>query len=575
MYFSVMLAYCSINKPMPGGEWDDYSLPVASILYEHNFSITQNDVECYKALFPEWAEHIQYFSLSGRFTRNGGEMPWYFPVYAIICIPFVLILKVMRLPTIYSFAYTNLMVFLVALLFVYKCLKTEERKKCLLIAALSIHPVIFYFGWISAEVFIYSCLIIAMVSWYNRWYKRSAVAVSVAGMLNPTIMSVGIVMIIWYLYAIFQNRDTDFISCLKDNLKDIMTYGCCYIIGLIPMVYNYYNTGYINLSASYETYLIAEESVWERFLSYLFDLNYGILPYHFFLLLISIALVAAAFVRRHGRYLVWMLAFVVNIILYSYMIHINSGMSGTARYNTWVSAIFIFAVCLFMEEILKKRRLIQTAYTLAAAGICFTGLVVFRYGLYCASDTNYTYMTPVAEFILDKFPDLYNPLHSTFNSRTNHVDGGYYYETPIVYFAEDGYVRKILASEKDKDELLKNFESQTGYNDWLADEIYSLTQKDSYISIPAKYQVYEKFSETNNFSKQEDPASNYIRHELSGVEKWGTGSDGYNFEAALKCMAGNDTLKKEVISNVHHDFQNIRICINDMKDMEQEKFKDG
>ena len=40
-------------------------------------------------------------------------------------------------------------------------------------------------------------------------------------------------------------------------------------------------------------------------------------------------------------------------------------------------------------------------------------------------------------------------------------------------------------------------------------------------------------------------------------------------------MAGNDTLKKEVISNVHHDFQNIRICINDMKDMEQEKFKDG
>ncbi len=62
---------------------------------------------------------------------------------------------------------------------------------------------------------------------------------------------------------------------------------------------------------------------------------------------------------------------------------------------------------------------------------------------------------------------------------------------------------------------------------------------------------------------------------MSGVEKWGTGSDGYNFEAALKCMAGNDMLKKEVISNVHHDFQNIRICINDMKDMEQEKFKDG
>ncbi len=40
-----------------------------------------------------------------------------------------------------------------------------------------------------------------------------------------------------------------------------------------------------------------------------------------------------------------------------------------------------------------------------------------------------------------QFPELYNPLHSTFNSRVNHIDGGYSYNLPIYYMAQEESVK--------------------------------------------------------------------------------------------------------------------------------------
>ena len=54
------------------------------------------------------------------------------------------------------------------------------------------------------------------------------------------------------------------------------------------------------------------------------------------------------------------------------------------------------------------------------------------------------YWTPIAELVMEYAPQLYNPLPSTFNSRTTHIDGGYEITEPIIYVNQDGYVRKVL-----------------------------------------------------------------------------------------------------------------------------------
>lgn len=493
IYFSVIFMYCSMNVPNPIGEWDDYSLPVASLLHEHNFSITESDIAAYKKLFPEWSEKIDHYSLSGYVTKGGGEMTWYFPVYSAICIPFVIILKALKLSAIYAFSYTNIAVLMLSLLIVYKYLNIKESKRNLLILALSIHPVIFYLGWISAEVFAYSCLIITMVCWFNKWYKRAALAVSVAGMMNPTILCVGIIMIIEYLFKLIKNKNKEvgFWEYMKGNTKKVISYGSCYIIALVPLLYNYYHTGHINLTASYSAFVHGKESVGQRFLSYIFDLNYGLFPYFMFIVMLAAGMMIVSLIHKNWRFLEWMSVLFLNIVLYAINMHINCGISGIARYNVWVSAVLIFAVIVYYEAVFHNLKAHIFIKGWLLTGICVTGFIVYTYGPYRASETSYVYMTPVAEIVLDKFPELYNPLHSSFQTRVAHVNGGYDYQTPIVYIAKDGYVRKILASEKDRENLIQNYVSAGGYDEWFHNKIWELSDSEEYITVPKKYKIVQ------------------------------------------------------------------------------------
>ena len=54
------------------------------------------------------------------------------------------------------------------------------------------------------------------------------------------------------------------------------------------------------------------------------------------------------------------------------------------------------------------------------------------------------------------------------------VDLGKAIETPVVYYAEDGYIRKILASDNDRDSLLNDYASVTGTNDNFIKQVNEL-----------------------------------------------------------------------------------------------------
>lgn len=375
---------------------------------------------------------------------------------------------------------------MVALIIVWKCLHVGEKKKMMLIALLSVNPIVFYIGWASAEVFIYSALIVAFVSWYNRWYKRAALFVSVAGMLNPTIMSIGFVMIGEYLFGLVKNksRETSWKNFFKDVWLKVFAYGCCYIIGLVPMAYNLYHTGHINLTASLSMFTEGTETTLQRFASYLLDLNYGILPYFPFIFIIAFFLCICAIYRKKWKYLEWVITFAINVYLYSIMIHINHGMSGIARYNVWGVVPLLFAVCLFFDQILNSRKIINSLKVLLVAGICLSEVIIFEYNPYVAANTSHFSFTPIAKSFLDNIPQLYNPLHSTFYSRTCAIDGGYGYEyaLPIIYYDDDMCARKILLDSSDTDTLKYELNGSPEDIAWLDAKLDKVTDL-CYLSI--------------------------------------------------------------------------------------------
>jgi hypothetical protein len=152
-----------------------------------------------------------------------------------------------------------------------------------------------------------------------------------------------------------------------------------------------------------------------------------------------------------------MTAFFINVLLYSIMVHINCGMAGIARYSSWAAVIMIFAVSINFNNIITGQNLKEISKVLLIASTIITGIVIFNYGPMSASNTACVKMTPLAQKVLNYVPILYNPLHSTFNSRVKNIDGGYNYKTPIVYCNNEGHVKKILATKNDKEEILNNY----------------------------------------------------------------------------------------------------------------------
>lgn len=535
VYSVVLLIFHSVNKPTTLGEWDDYTLPIASVLNDHNFNIDDADIAEYKKLFPDWSGAVDNYKLSGYMTRDGsGQLSWYFPCYAIVCIPCTLLLEWLDLSAIYAFPYTNLMLLVISLVIAFNILAVDEKKKTLLLLALSLNPIVFYIGWPSGEVFIYSMLLMGLVFWYSRMYRRAAVFVSLAGMMNPTIMSIGFFMIGEYLYGLFtQKGSSKWGPFVKENICDVLQYGCCYIIGIIPMIYNLYHVGHINLTASLEAFTQGKESTAARFLSYLLDLNYGILPYFPVIFITSFVLLPAALIKKSVRYIEWSAAFLLNVVLYSIMVHINGGMSGIARYNAWGVLLLIFAVILFYDVIISRLKVRKILYYILSAGTIITGVIVFNYGIFCASKTSFKHFTPIAEWVLDTCPAIYNPLPSTFKSRVSHVGGGYVYKTPLVYENKDGIVRKMLVKKDDLEYVESEYMLSQGPENWFESIFEKMDDKEIYISCPEKYGILKthkyEIGQELSFKSGSFNADAFVIRGLGSPEGWGTWTGGNEF----------------------------------------------
>ena len=498
VFFIALFVFICFVEPFAYGELDDYSFPVASILNTHNFAIEPSDIEYYRTLFPDFAELTESYSLSGFNTLDGtGELTWYFPVYSLVCVPLTVLFKLIHVKTVFAFQFTNYLFWLGSVLFVCKFLKTDDKRiRYVLMLLLTVNPIINYLTWVSAEVVIYSLIAAGMTCWYNRWFRRAAVFISAAAIMNPTVFMIGILMIIDYFINLYQEGRKNKPAAV---LADIISYGACYIIGLIPFGYFYYHTGHFNLSAAYDSYTSGGENVFQRFFAYLFDLNYGLLPFFLVSLILFFIYIPLSIIRKKVRGLLFAAASLGLVFAYSLMVHINSGMSGISRYNAWGVVPLLFCVACFSP--FTKEKINRGISILLAASVSLTLIVTL------SNPFNYMEFSPIASFVLDNCPGLYNPLHSTFRSRTIHIDGGYAEYYPVVYMTGDGVVTKILASSEYEDELIMNYYSEINEEEYEA-IVDSLTDDPAYINIPRNLGVR--------------PKPGCIPNQLpAGYERWG------------------------------------------------------
>lgn len=511
LFMGMILCYCAIWKPSPIGEWDDYMIETVTLTHSKpHISVHEWDIERAVKLYPEWEGWIKNnMRFSPYKTKSGGLIPWYFPTYGIACIPLAMILPIFSIPRIYAFAFTNFLVFALMICTVFKMLENQfsSKNRFILILLLTMNPIIFYFEWISAEVFIYSVLAISLCAWYCKKWKTSSFFISLAGSLNPTVMIVGIAIIIDYFYNIFRDsKEFSPSTAVKKNLLKTVAFGCCFLYSLLPFIYGIKACGspFVLITGNQHTDFRTMPSY---FFAYLFDLNFGIFPYYNFMFITALVLFFIALIKKQLKYVFWLTTFFCLVFGYCKQYHINCGMSGIARYNAWSVLIIIFAFCFYMQKI-KINYIKKIQFYISVATFTVQTLIVFSFNPIVALNCPYTSFTPIAKFALNNFPFFYNPLHTTFSSRTRRIDGGYDYKLPLIYYDENDperNIRKILISEKEKSNLAGETQKD---KIWLSKKIDKQLKKETYISVSPKYKIaYYPFLEEHDIKFYGDNAN--------------------------------------------------------------------
>lgn len=520
------------------GEQDDYTLPTASFLNDGNFVISEADWDYAKQLFPHWADNYQKsHDDSGLlwtakdfnsertmvYDENGEQLTWYFPVYSAFCVPFVWVLKTIGISCEYSVRLANYSILIVLLFACLAFKKFKPTTRLFMVLALSLNPIVLILKWGSAETFMFVLLAFSILFWLNKNYNWAALFCAIVGMVNITILFWGIVMIAEYMIRIYKenHEDESFFMVYLKKWKMIALYATCYVPALIPMAYFNRYVGTITAQGGEVFVGGTVIQFFQRFLSYLFDLNLGMLPYFAVILVLFILFeIQSLIIYRDCRFSCLFIGCIGIMLCYSLHVHINCGMAGIARYNVWNVVFMCIGVPYFLEDRIFAGTMQQVMRGSLCIGFILSSVVVFL--TWKIPDSNYTKFTPVAEFALDNIPSLYNPYNVTFYNRENHVDDDFGdIPYPIIHCDEDGYVRKILVTP-DTIEVVR--ETIIGSRDDLAwlDSKLKKVSKERYISVGkahllGKCEPY-KLGDKISLSGDDWNADDYISEGISANE---------------------------------------------------------
>lgn len=501
------------------GYWevDSYALPVISIQYRGDLLMCQDDLFFARRDFPTlYASVFSYGNLRSAMLLKTSTGMWeahYFPIYAILVLPFKLFLQFFEFNQEFCFIIFNCACLLLLFFTIIINQKLSFNQKFVLTVLLMCSPIYYYIRYISAETMIYCFVGIGMLHFYERNYKRAAVFITLAGMTNSAVMAIGIVLIAdWFVFVIKKKKGISFMPWLKKEFPGAIVLALCFVPSLFPFILRA-KTGvgqfYSGVVTQIKTSIINNASVpaatevvqqqvsapqqitiptntyLGRIFEYIFGLARGLPTFAPFLIfLFFIFIIIGIIKKRYRDNFIFLFSLLGIVAAYSGMPHINSGFTYCARYVYWtypILAIF-FGTTVYDLFVQKKLYLCTISFS----------TVVSVFLLFFNNPTANAYsFNPSAALLMDFAPALYNPLPSTFKCNVNHVDGGYKIDQPIIYKRHNGTIAKILATSADVDTLLQSIYRNDKDGIWFEKKLHELKHdKYTYINVPRSRHLY-------------------------------------------------------------------------------------
>lgn len=521
------------NKLHEAGESRHYVTSTLTLLNKGSISFDRNDIAYAESIFGKFSiKNFQKYNYSDnnaicRFATKEAESDdfvgrsYYWGTYSFLCIPVFWLCRTFHLfqdNMFIAFKITNIIMLLIPLLAVVFLLKGDKTLKFNMLLATAAAPAAQYLGWASAEICIYMFVMLYLIFLHNGQYFRSALCLAFAATLNYCLFPLGI----YLLYHFLKHSRNDYLSettgtfsLKKCFVKKFVLLGCCFLPVVHAAVFTYLQFHSIATMSE----MSDANGMFARFVAYLFDLNFGIIVYHHLLFCAFLVFMLFWCLKRNWDSFFLGAAFFFTVMLYSVMAHINCGMEGIARYSAWSSPIMLFPVV---------KQISETTHRVFSFILCAVYFFINSAILFFPLTSSYFYWSKVADFAFQHCPGIYKPLYSTFISRTLHIDGGYSYEKPVVYYTNNSTVvlcgRNHLAG-------FWNFYFVPDQDNY--DELE--TQRRKYLASNGDFHYFytkgivlprpKNLKGNTIFFNRENPSFMCVRG-FSGIEDWGIWSDG-------------------------------------------------
>lgn len=483
---SVYILYYGISKDyISRGEIDTYVLPLISLEYRISLIMEPCDLNQARIDFPNFYKDIyEYDDLRESKVVKIDDDHWvshYFPIYAIICLPAKIILKLLGLNQEKCFSMTaSLLLILAIFLILWDSWHNSDSSKpsgLFLVFLILLSPIWQYVLRIGIESIAFCTNVFVFILWRRKKYKSAALISSLISMANPTVLGAAIVIFIdCHFYVVKEYKSTNI--SLSTAIKNLLLLYLSYIPFLIPFVFNYFTYGRISRMVAAGT-SSRGDGIIRRFLAYFIDTNLGVASFAIVVLLLFIISFIYSLFKRKWRLFAECSTSIITVALFSYMTHINCGMNLCARYIIWTYPMIAFAVSSFLHETIKKDYL---RVSVLCVVLCLTFFQLNYNGVYGGDELSNT-----SFFLLNNIPSLYfSPCPSTFAFRYGKCLYCYDFTGGLMYInPEDGKVRKILyyGNQDCVDEILFVLELEGNDTSYLSKKMNKRDNKMHLISI--------------------------------------------------------------------------------------------
>jgi hypothetical protein len=425
-----------VLPPRPHGDAGEYLLTLESFYRHGSPELRPQDVASLRRILQESGRTLDENRVLSHFHRgrDGRLYDYHFWGYSLVGLPARHLVALLGLDPLRALPLTNAVLFLLALV-AAGGLPWPAGRRLVLGGLLLFSPALAFLLWPHPEVFSFALVSVALCLSLSGWRSLAILAAALASVQNPPLVL--LVGLLWLRALAGMVMKGEKATAARGGIRAVLGPSLAALPALGPAAFFQWQFGVFNLSVRPSE--AAQSLSLSRALDLIVDPNLGVFLHAPLTLLLALAGALAAL--AHRRPLPAVLVFgLLPLLTFACTANSNwnNDTSGPSRYVVWMLPILAVAAAAETGGPASRRPARVAAWALALAVATQAAAVLVRGGPVAPSD--FLEHSPVARWVLERWPALYSPAPEVFVERTLGHEGPY--TGPVIYRDGSGRCRK-------------------------------------------------------------------------------------------------------------------------------------